>query len=148
MLKIRLQRIGRRNKSAFRIVVAEHTLGPKSGNFTERLGSYDPHSDAIVLDKERASYWISVGAQPTEVVYNIFVKEGVIEGKPKNVLPKKSPIISEEQEADSESEDSQNSENAEAENVADSEGTKEDSAQEPEKTQDESESADENKDGE
>ncbi len=104
MLKIRLQRIGRRNRSAFRIVVIEHTRAPKSGDYIERVGSWDPNSDNVVLLEDKIKYWLSKGAQPTDTVYNLLVKNNIIEGKAKNVLPKKTPIQKEgEQEASEES---------------------------------------------
>jgi len=95
MLKIRMQRTGRRNDPAFRIVVAEHTVGPKSGKFVEKVGSYYPKTKDMVLDAERIKYWISVGAQPSDRVHNTLVSEGIIEGKKRNVLPKKRPIVKE-----------------------------------------------------
>ncbi len=93
MLKIRLVRIGRKNDPTFRVVVTEHTRGPKSGNYVEILGNYNPKVDNIVLEGERIKYWISKGAQVSDTVHNILVGQGIIEGKKVNVLPKKSPIV-------------------------------------------------------
>ncbi len=42
MLKIRLQRVGRKNDASFRVIVTESTKGPKAGNAVEVLGFYDP----------------------------------------------------------------------------------------------------------
>lgn len=95
MLKIRFQRVGRRNDASFRIVVTEHTSGPKSGNNVEQLGSYNPKTKAITLDKERVTHWMGLGAQVSDSVHNLLVKEGVIEGATRNALPKKSPILKE-----------------------------------------------------
>ena len=88
MLKIRMQRIGRINMPAYRIVVAEHTVGPKSGKFVEKLGTYNPKSKERTLNVERVKYWISVGAKPSDTVHNMLVAEGVIKGTKINVLPK------------------------------------------------------------
>lgn len=88
MLKIRMQRIGRTNMPAYRIVVAEHTVGPKSGKFVEKLGTYNPKSKERTLNVERVKYWISVGAKPSDTVHNMLVAEGVIKGTKINVLPK------------------------------------------------------------
>ena len=121
MLKIRLQRIGRRNRSAFRIVVIEHTRAPKSGDYIERVGSWDPNNDNVVLLEDKIKHWLSKGAQPTDTVYNLLVKNNIIEGKAKNVLPKKTPIQKEgEQEASEES-----PEKAETENEANKQATTE-----------------------
>lgn len=90
MLKIRLQRVGRRNHAEFRMVVCEHTLGPKSAGYTEVLGHYNPHTNAVTVKEDRLKHWVGVGAQVSDTVHNLLVKEGLIEGKKKNVLPKKS----------------------------------------------------------
>lgn len=86
---IRLQRVGRRNHAEFRVVVCEHTTGPKSGKNVEILGSYNPHTNTASVDEARAKYWMGVGAQVSDTVHNLFIREGILEGKKKNVLPKK-----------------------------------------------------------
>ncbi len=96
MLKIRLQRFGRKNDPSFRIVVLEQSEGPKSGNHVDSIGSYNPATKHRALDKERAAHWLSKGAQPSDTVYNMLVTDGVISGKKKNVLPSKKPIVKEE----------------------------------------------------
>lgn len=96
MLKIRLQRYGRTNDPSFRVVVLESTRGPKAGNHVEQIGFYNAATKQKSLDTERAKYWMSKGAQPSDTVYNMLVTAGAIEGKKRNVLPKKSPIVKEE----------------------------------------------------
>ncbi len=96
MLKIRLQRIGRRNEPHYRAVVAEHTVGPKSNKFVEKVGTYNPKTKETQLNAERIKYWVSVGAQPSGRVHNMLVKAGIIKCKAINVLPQKSPVIDEE----------------------------------------------------
>ena len=96
MLKIKLQRVGRKHDPSYRIVVTDRRTGPKSNKHVEILGHYDAIRKTKELKEDRIKHWISVGAQPTDSVFNLFVKEGIIEGKAKNVLPKKSPIIDEE----------------------------------------------------
>ncbi len=91
MLKIRMQRIGRRNDPAFRLVVTEHTAGPKAGTFIEKVGSYNPKTKARALAEDRIRYWLSVGAQSSGVVHNMLVSAGIVDGKKVNVLPKKHP---------------------------------------------------------
>ena len=93
MLKIRLQRIGRRNEPAFRLVVTDSKNGPQSGKFLEILGSYTVKSDGVVLKKERITHWIANGAQVSDTAYNMLVKEKVIEGRAKNVLSRKAPTV-------------------------------------------------------
>ncbi len=89
MLKIRMQRIGRKNMPAFRIIVAEHTRGPKTGNIVEKVGTYNPKTKERALNAERIKYWLSVGAQASGTVHNMLITDGVISGKKVNVLPKK-----------------------------------------------------------
>ncbi|MFC1732601.1 30S ribosomal protein S16 [candidate division KSB1 bacterium] len=100
MLKIRLARIGRKNDPSYRVVVTEHTRGPKSGDHIEVLGNYNPKVDNVALNGERVKYWISVGAQVSDTVHNILINQGIIEGKKINVLPKKSPIVKEAEETE------------------------------------------------
>ena len=80
MLKIRFQRVGRRNDPAFRLVVTEHQARPKT-NGLETLGSHHPKTKHTVLKNERILHWISQGAQPSDSVHNLLIAKGVIKGK-------------------------------------------------------------------
>ena len=91
MLKIRLQRTGRKNDPSFRIVVLEHTESTKSGSIVEQLGTYNPKTKEKNLIAERIKHWLSVGAKATGTMHNMLISAGIIEGKKVNVLPKKSP---------------------------------------------------------
>lgn len=93
-----MQRTGRKNDPAFRIVVAEHTVGPKSGDFVEKLGAYHPKTKDVSLNSERIKYWLSVGAKASDRLHNLFITQGIIKGEKINVLPKKTPIIKEKTE--------------------------------------------------
>ncbi len=80
MLKIRLTRMGRRHLPAFRIVVMD-SRKKRDGAFIEKLGFYQPQADPpkLVVDEERSLHWLSVGAQPTLIVKNLFRQVGVNE---------------------------------------------------------------------
>jgi len=93
MLKIRLQRVGRKNDPAFRVVVVDSKRGPKSGDNIEILGSYNPRFNKAQVKSDRVKHWMSVGAQVSDTVHNLLINEKIIEGKKINVLSKKSPII-------------------------------------------------------
>ncbi len=80
MLKIRLQRTGKRGQAYFRVVVLEHTTKPK-GKYLEFLGSYDPHKNEISVKADRVKYWLSMGAHLSETTNNLLVGKGVIEGE-------------------------------------------------------------------
>jgi small subunit ribosomal protein S16 len=101
MLKIRLQRVGKINAPSYRVIVTEHARGPKTGNFLEVVGTYDPRTKARTLEAERIKYWISKGAQPSGTMHNMLISAGVITGKKVNVLPKKTVAKPVEPEASS-----------------------------------------------
>lgn len=88
MLTIRFSRVGRKNKAQFRIVLQEHTVAP-TGRHVAVLGSYDPHQKKAVLKAEKIKEWIGKGAQVSDSVYNLFVKEGVVEGKKRAIKMEK-----------------------------------------------------------
>ena len=88
---MRLQRIGRRNEAHFKIVVIEKTKGPKSQKYIDILGSYNPKMGTVTLDEAKTKDWLSKGVQPSDTVFNMLVTKGLVEGRKKNVLPKKSP---------------------------------------------------------
>ena len=88
MLKIRLQRVGRRHEPNFRLVLTDSKNSTKSGRFKENLGSYDPRKSNDSLNAERIKYWLSQGALPTDTVHNLLVKHKVINAKKINVSAK------------------------------------------------------------
>jgi len=97
MLKIRLQRVGRKHEPTFRLVLTESTNSTKSGKYLEVLGSHDPrHKDKTVINEERVKHWISKGAKVTDTLHNMFVSKKIISGKKINVLPLKTPPKKEE----------------------------------------------------
>ncbi len=75
MVKIRLRRMGAKKAPYYRIVVAD-SRSPRDGRFIEEIGLYDPMADGekITVDMERAKYWISNGAQPTDTVRGLLKK--------------------------------------------------------------------------
>ncbi|MDO4990221.1 MAG: 30S ribosomal protein S16 [Eubacteriales bacterium] len=75
MVKIRLRRMGAKKAPYYRIVVAD-SRSPRDGRFIEEIGLYDPMADGekIKVDMERAKYWISNGAQPTDTVRGLLKK--------------------------------------------------------------------------
>jgi small subunit ribosomal protein S16 len=80
MLMIRMQRIGRKNMPSFRIIVAEHTRGPKTGNIVEKVGTYNPKTKERQLSADRIKHWLSVGAKASATVHNMLVSEKIITG--------------------------------------------------------------------
>ncbi|MEZ4454670.1 MAG: 30S ribosomal protein S16 [Nannocystaceae bacterium] len=66
-VKIRLARTGSKKKPYYRIVAAD-ARSPRDGRFLERLGTYDPMIEKVVINDARLTYWQGVGAQPTITV--------------------------------------------------------------------------------
>jgi small subunit ribosomal protein S16 len=77
MLSIRLRRTGSAKKPYYRVVVADSRAW-RDGRFVETLGHYDPRrSPAVVkIDAERAEYWITRGAKPSETVRSLLKRKG------------------------------------------------------------------------
>jgi len=80
-VRIRLKRMGRRHRPFYRMVVC-NAGAPHDGKLLENLGHYDPLSKdedkQVVLNKQRAQYWLSQGAQPTETVASLLRKQGIV----------------------------------------------------------------------
>ncbi len=91
MLKIRLQRIGRKNDPSFRAVLTDSKNSTKSGKFLEVVGTYNPKAGVTVFKSDRIKYWMSKGAKLSDTMHNFMVHEKAIEGKKINALPKKKP---------------------------------------------------------
>ncbi len=79
MLKIRLRRVGSKRQPSYRMVVAEAT-SPRDGKFVEVVGFYNPRTqpETITVKEDRALYWLSVGAQPTDSLARLFNKCGTL----------------------------------------------------------------------
>ncbi|MCH7808475.1 MAG: 30S ribosomal protein S16 [Planctomycetes bacterium] len=84
MVRIRLKRVGRRHRPAYRLAAVD-SRRPRDSRVIEELGSYDPinavEEKQVVLKRERIEYWLSVGAQPSDTVRQILQKHGVLEKK-------------------------------------------------------------------
>jgi len=81
-VRLRLKRLGRRGRPFYRICAMDiHTR--RDGPAIEELGYYDPiakdEAAQIKIDPERAKYWLSVGAQPSQTMRDILRKKGIIE---------------------------------------------------------------------
>jgi len=77
-LKMRLRRVGAKKQPSYRIVIAD-ARAPRDGRFVEIIGHYNPLTEprTVVINAERALYWLRNGAQPTEVVHKMLVQQGV-----------------------------------------------------------------------
>jgi small subunit ribosomal protein S16 len=94
MLKIRLQRVGRKHEPTFRLVLTDSKNSTKSGKYLENLGSFDSrHGESSNFKADRVAHWMSKGAQVSATVYNLLVSKKIINGKKINVLPLKKAIV-------------------------------------------------------
>jgi len=93
MLVFRLFRVGKNNQPSFKIVVTDKRNPSKGGRFVEQVGTYNPVTKEKTLNKERVQYWLSQGVQPSPTLHNLFIKDGILEGKkiPVQKKSKKAP---------------------------------------------------------
>ena len=80
MVKIRLRRMGRRNRPFYRVVVAD-IRSPRDGKFIDIIGHYNPLTDpaTISIDEEKALKWLRYGAQPSDTVRSLLAKLGIMD---------------------------------------------------------------------
>lgn len=87
-LKIRLARGGAKKRPFYRIVVAD-VRSPRDGRFVEKIGTLNPllakdNENRVVLDLERAKYWLGQGAKPTDRVSRLLDAEGLVKREARN----------------------------------------------------------------
>jgi small subunit ribosomal protein S16 len=80
-VRIRLKRMGRRHRAAYRLTAIDKRR-PRDSRVIEELGSFDPlfpkEEEQLQLKRERIEYWLGVGAQPTDTVRRILEKQGIL----------------------------------------------------------------------
>ena len=78
-VKLRLKRMGSKQKPFYRIVAAD-SRSPRDGRFIETVGTYNPikGADVVTIDEEKALNWLKNGAEPTATVRNILSKQGIM----------------------------------------------------------------------
>lgn len=103
MLRIRLSRVGKKGKPAYRIVVAE-AKAPRDGSYLEWIGTYDPMQDppAITLKQDRALHWLRLGAQASDPVQRILDRNGVLAMVGNPDAPAEEPVAADEAAEESE----------------------------------------------
>ena len=86
-LKLRLSRAGTKKRPYYHVVVAD-ARSPRDGRFIEKIGTYDPKladtTKRVTLLNERATHWLSVGAQPTDRVLRFLDAAGLLKREPRN----------------------------------------------------------------
>jgi small subunit ribosomal protein S16 len=84
-VKMRLRRMGRKNRPFYRVVVAD-SRHPRDGRFIDSIGHYDPLQDPaeVVIDEEKVMKWLSKGVELTDTVRSILSREGLLETRHKS----------------------------------------------------------------
>jgi small subunit ribosomal protein S16 len=86
-LKIRLRRMGRKKAPHYRIVIAESS-NARDGRFVANIGHYNPTTNpmTLVVDRDKALFWLGQGATPTDTVNSLLKKGGVFQPVPEGVV--------------------------------------------------------------
>ncbi len=80
MVKLRLQRVGRKKRPSYRIVAAD-SRAPRDGSFVEIIGHYDTLTDpaTVEIDEEKALKWLRDGAKSSPTVTSLLQKQGILD---------------------------------------------------------------------
>ena len=80
MVRIRLKRVGARNRPSYRVVVTD-SRASRDGIYIEKIGHYNPLTNpaTVVIEEEKALKWLQCGAQPTEAVAGLLSKLGIMQ---------------------------------------------------------------------
>ena len=92
-VRIRLRRTGAKQQASYRVVVAD-VRSPRDGRFLENIGHYNPRTEpaTVEINEERARYWLSQGAQPSDAVARLLEKRGLV---PARKLRYNKPVVTE-----------------------------------------------------
>jgi len=82
MLSMKLQRVGRKKLPIYRVIVTQKHKDPY-GDHVDSVGTYNPHDkeNGLVLKEDKIKSWLEKGVQPTNTVYNLLVKAGIVKGE-------------------------------------------------------------------
>ena len=110
-VKIRLTRKGKKKQPTYRVVVAD-SRSPRDGRYIEQIGRYDPRQEpsVVVIDNERAAFWLERGAQPSDAVRKLLEISGALDAraakpKPKPITDERIHVVGEEAQLEAAEED-------------------------------------------
>ena len=100
-VRIRLTRKGKKKQPTYRVIVADGR-SPRDGRYIEQIGRYDPRQEPSIveIDNDRAAYWLSVGAQPSDAVRKLLEISGALEARPVKVKDAKVHVVDEAAQAE------------------------------------------------
>jgi len=95
-VRIRLTRKGKKKQPTYRVIVADWR-SPRDGRYIEQIGRYDPRQEPSIveIDNDRAAYWLSVGAQPSDAVRKLLEISGALEARPVKIKNAKVHVVDE-----------------------------------------------------
>jgi small subunit ribosomal protein S16 len=95
-VRIRLTRKGKKKQPTYRVIVADGR-SPRDGRYIEQIGRYDPRQEPSIveIDNDRAAYWLSVGAQPSDAVRKLLEISGALEARPVKIKNAKVHVVDE-----------------------------------------------------
>ena len=105
-VRIRLTRKGKKKQPTYRVIVADGR-SPRDGRYIEQIGRYDPRQEPSIveIDNDRAAYWLSVGAQPSDAVRKLLEISGALEARPVKVKDAKVHVVDEAAQAEEAADD-------------------------------------------
>ncbi|MBE6667039.1 MAG: 30S ribosomal protein S16 [Ruminococcaceae bacterium] len=77
-VKMRLRRMGAKKAPTYRVIVAD-SRSPRDGRFIEEIGYFNPRTDEVKIDADKAKTWIANGAQPTDTVKALLKKTNIVD---------------------------------------------------------------------
>ena len=77
-VKMRLRRMGAKKAPTYRVIIAD-SRSPRDGRFIEEIGYFNPRSDELKIDADKAKTWIANGAQPTDTVKALLKKSNIVD---------------------------------------------------------------------
>ena len=77
-VKMRLRRMGAKKAPTYRVIVAD-SRSPRDGRFIEEIGFFNPRTDEVKIDADKAKTWIANGAQPTDTVKALLKKTNIVD---------------------------------------------------------------------
>ena len=77
-VKMRLRRLGAKKAPTYRVIIAD-SRSPRDGRFIEEIGYFNPRTDEVKIDADKAKVWIKNGAQPTDTVRALLKKSNIVD---------------------------------------------------------------------
>ncbi len=77
-VKMRLTRTGAKKAPTYRVIIAD-SRSPRDGRFIDEIGFFNPRTDEVKINAEKAQTWLKNGAQPTDTVRALLKKANIVD---------------------------------------------------------------------